>query len=131
VLSKAVVESNLHITVANITTDLGACEYRTAGWTKGTGQYDIAVYPQPDAEPFYQQLLQAESTSPGFRHVSGPWKDGFYAQERGGAITMGVLTDGWAISTNLGGVHLIGEMTADRFLAELTALCTTAASALG
>ncbi len=130
VLPKALVGETLHITVAKTAVDLGACEYRTAGWLSGTGQYDISVVAQPDAAPYYQQLIDMEAGSSAFRHVSGPWKDGFYAQEAGGAITMAVLTDGWVVSTNLGGDKLIGQLAPDRYLTELTALCSAAVAAL-
>lgn len=130
VLSRTAVGSALHIRITQTAVEEGVCEYRTAGWQAGAGEYDLVVVAQPDAASYYQQLIDTQAGSSAFRHVKGPWKDGIYAQQGSTAITMSVLTDTWVVSTTLGGAKLIGTLAPDRYLTQLSALCGSAVTAL-
>ncbi len=130
VLAKTTVGVALHVKIAQTAVEEGVCEYRTAAWQSGGGEYDLVVVAAPDATSYYQQLLDMEAGSSAFRHVKGQWKDGIYAQEGRSTITLAVLTDGYVVSTTLGGAKLIGELAPDRYLSELSALCNDAVLAL-
>lgn len=122
---KALVESTLKITVADVEKSKTGCELKTADFASGGGSYEFHVYPwDQGGEQTYTGLAGGADV----RKVEGPWDEAIYYQERGGALTFAFKTARWGVSTQIGGVKL--RERAGDLSAQMTALATALAKAL-
>lgn len=137
-VTQAEVEATFAVTVAEVVPDpldIGnGCSYRTSNYAEGGGSYQVSSYSFADGHDLFaglQEGAEANDAFGSYQEIPGPWSDGYYVIEPGGAISLAVSGPDGVLLTQVGGILLIPSLEPGTFADQLTTLAESAYATLG